>query len=847
MKKILLFVCGILIAYPIIAQENRLTPKPVTTSQIFHDIEKLGFLGTVLYVAAHPDDENTRLISYLANERMARTAYLSLTRGDGGQNLIGPQLREQLGMIRTQELLEARNIDGGEQFFTRANDFGYSKHPDETIEIWNKTQVMEDVVRIIRQFRPDIIINRFDHRTPGTTHGHHTTSAIFSVEAFKAAGDKNAFGNQLKTLETWQPSRLFFNTSWWFYGSQEAFEQADKKNLLAINSNPFYDYKGLSNHEIAALSRSEHKSQGFGSSGDRSPQKEYIEFIDGDFPTDKSDLFSGINTTWTRVKGGKKIKDLHENLVSNYDFKNPEASIPSLLELRSNISKIKNDHWKTIKLKEIDHILNNILGIYMVASTRNEQIAIGNESDVFIEITNRSKIDFSIEFIPSNLVEIKENNIILSEYESKQLTGKLKVPSYFETTTPYYLKQKGTVGMYVVNDPEQIGKPELDSPFLVRGIIRIKDQAIPFKIPVIHKRTDPVRGEVREPLKITPEVSLSIDNPVFIFTQSQKQKITVNVHAYKNFRNAKLELCVPTDWKVKPEHITIDDLLKGYQKQYNFIVTAPSQASKGLASAILTVNDKSYTQEVISINYEHIPNQQWVRNNEVQLVQPGITNFANSVAYINGAGDQVGQAIAAMGSQVSFFDPSEVPANLSDYDAVVIGIRAFNVYKQEMAALKDILDTYVASGGTLIMQYNTNRGIGDNELGPLDITLSRKRVTDENSVVTFLAPDHRIMNQPNSITNEDFEGWVQERGLYFPEKWNDNFTPILGMNDAGEPMTKGSLLVGKYGDGHIVYTGLSLFRELPAGVSGAYKLLANMLSLSIEKEPIKQQDEERKF
>ena len=250
----------------------------------YHEaIQKLNFLGSALYVAAHPDDENTRLIAYLANEVKANTAYLSMTRGDGGQNLIGPEIRELLGVIRTQELLAARRVDGGNQMFTRANDFGFSKHPDETMEIWNKDEIMADVIWAIRKWQPDIIVNRFTHeydpKWAGRMHGHHTASAMLSHEAFDLAGRKDVYPEQLDKVDVWQPRRLFFNTSWWFYGSRENFAKADKSRLLGVDVGVYYPIKGKSNTEIAAESRSMHKCQGFGSAGTRGSSMEYLEKI----------------------------------------------------------------------------------------------------------------------------------------------------------------------------------------------------------------------------------------------------------------------------------------------------------------------------------------------------------------------------------------------------------------------------------------------------------------------------------------------------------------------------------------------------------------------------------------
>ncbi|MEO9502790.1 PIG-L family deacetylase [Nonlabens ulvanivorans] len=845
MKKLIFtFIASLLFLGHATAQENRLFPTQPNTSEIYHNLEKLGFLGTALYIAAHPDDENTRLISWLSNDKMARTGYLSLTRGDGGQNLIGPELREQLGMIRTQELLEARHRDGGEQFFTRANDFGYSKHPDETLEIWNQQEVLEDMVQIIRTFKPDVIINRFNHRTPGTTHGHHTTSAMLSMTAYKSAALKTAYASQLSRLDTWQPQRIFFNTSWWFYGSQEAFEKADKTNLLEIDAGTYYPWNGLSNSEIAALSRSEHKSQGFGSSGSRGSQTEYLEYLEGSFPTDKSDLFSGINTTWTRVSGGSKIQTQLNKILSSYDFKNPEASLPALAELHQAISRLKDEHWKAIKLRELEDIILQISGIYLEASSNQQYITDGATTPINIEVTNRSNDEINITLMANNMIALDQSQINTTSNSSTIVKGTLTIPQYFQPTSPYYLNEPASLGMYTVKAMNERGLPELESPFAVKAVVTIQNIKIYKDLKIQFKSTDPVRGEIHEPLNVVPAVSVSVQNPVYIFNEESKI-IQVSMTANTDLKAGTIELCAPNDWMIKPSKIEFDAMTSGTVRTYNFNIVPPKRASRGVVSGLVKIGNQSFSKEVISIDYNHIPDQQLVRNNEAQVVKPNLKNRATTVAYINGAGDDVATAIEAIGSKVFRFEPSEVPSDLSKYDAVVVGIRAFNVAPTEMAALQERIDTYVKNGGTLMMQYNTSRRINPDALGPLSITLSRKRVTDENAAVILLEPNHAILNKPNKITSVDFENWVQERGLYFPEKWDPAFTPILGMNDNGEEMTNGSLIVARYGNGHIIYTGLSLFRELPAGVSGAYKLLANMVSIGVDDQPVKKNSDEK--
>ncbi|KQC33936.1 LmbE family protein [Nonlabens sp. YIK11] len=831
-KHVLNLLLAFLFVAGTVAQENRLGDAPVSSSEIYHHIEKLGFLGSALFIAAHPDDENTRLIAWLDNEKMARTAYLSLTRGDGGQNLIGPELREQLGMIRTQELLEARNVDGGEQFFTRANDFGYSKDPEETLDIWNKNEVLSDVVRVIRKFQPDIIINRFDHRTAGTTHGHHTSSAILSVEAFNMVSDKNAFPAQLKYVDTWKPERLFFNTSWWFYGSEDAFAKADKTNLLQIDNGDYFSSTGYSVGEIAALSRSRHQSQGFGSSGSRGSSTEYLEFLEGSFPTDKTDPFSGINTTWTRVDGGKKVQSQWETVLSNYDFKNPASSLEDLLALRKEISSLSAGYWKNVKLGEVDKIIKELIGLYAKAYVTQPYATSGETIKLNLELANRAIDKLNYQINNNAAISFEKAAGSISNNTSITVEGTLNIPSDQAPTSPYYLEKEGSLGMYVVDDPNMIGIPEATAAFQVPVILTFGDQKIEMSLPVIYKTTDRVRGEIYEPFHIVPEIAISVENPVYIFSNDERKNVTVTVKAYKDVSNIALFADIPAGWiqpmvKQKPFSLS-----KGESMSYSFMITSPNDSAEGEMIIYATSGNKKYDQEVINIDYNHIPDQQLVRPATAKLVNPGLSNLAQTVAYINGAGDDVATAIEAIGSKVFKFEPGEVPSDLSKYDAVVVGIRAFNVEPEAMANLQNRLDTFVKNGGTLVMQYNTDRGIPSDALGPLEISLSRKRVTDENAAVTFLHPENKVLNTPNKITQQDFEGWVQERGLYFPENWDPAFEPILGMNDKGESQTKGSLLVAPYGDGHVVYTGLSLFRELPAGVAGAYKLLANMISLS---------------
>lgn len=807
-------------------------PEKLNASEIHQAVKKLNFLGSVLYLAAHPDDENTRLISYMSNHVKARTAYLSLTRGDGGQNLIGPELRELLGVIRTQELLAARRTDGGEQRFTRANDFGYSKHPDETLAIWNKNEVLSDVVLAIRQFKPDIIINRFDHRSPGTTHGHHTSSAMLSVEAFDLANDKNAYPEQVKQYGTWQPKREFFNTSWWFYGSEEKFEEADKTNLLNFDIGVYYPALGVSNNEIAALASSQHLCQGFGRLSQRGSQTEYIELIKGDLPKDKSNIFDGINTTWTRVKGGEQIETILKNVETNFNFENPAAHLDQLLQARQLILAIDSPQWKDQKIKEINKIIEACAGLYLEASANTPTASTGQIIDIDIEALNRSNATIKFDSYTISNNSINSNYGKLLKANDKQvLKEKITIANSLQPTAPYWLNQKGSLGMYKVEDKNLIGKPE--TPRAITIDFHLNINGFPFTVTkdLVYRYSKPDKGELYRPFEIIPEASAKINQKVIIFDNDQQKEIPVTVQAGKDNLEGYITIAHPNGWSVFPEKQKIAIANKGQEQTFIFTIIPPKNQSEGLISPIVTIGDKTYTKELVEINYEHIPFQTVLLPSESKIVRLDIKKRGENIAYIEGAGDVIPESLQQIGYNVMILKPEDItPERLSAFDAVVVGIRAYNIV-EALKFKQEILFDFVDKGGNMVVQYNTNRGIKVDKIAPFDLQLSRDRVTDENAEVTLLAPNHEVLNFPNKITTKDFEGWTQERGLYFPDQWSSDFTPILSMHDKDETAKTGSLLVAKHGKGYYIYTGLSFFREFPVGVSGAYRLFANMLSI----------------
>ena len=809
-------------------------PKTPASSEIYESIQKLNFLGSVLYVAAHPDDENTRLISYMANQEKARTAYLSLTRGDGGQNLIGPEIRELLGVIRTQELLAARGFDGGEQLFTRANDFGYSKHPDETLSIWNKEQVLSDVVLAIRKFKPDVIINRFDHRTPGSTHGHHTSSAMLSMEAFDLVNNKEAYQEQLKKVNVWQPKRIFFNTGWWFFGSEENFEKADKSNLISFDVGVYYPIKGLSNNEVASLASSQHLCQGFGRLAQRGSQNEYIEFLKGAPLLGDNDVFAGIDTSWNRVKGGKAIGDILYELENNFNFKNPSSHMSQLLEAYKLIDKLEDEHWKKQKINQLKSIMEMCAGLYLEVSAETNWATPGELIKLNVEVLNRSNKNITLEsFESSNGLKVIKQ-IPLKENTKYGFNESLIIDKNQNITTPYWLSEKGSLGMYKVLNDALIGLPETPRDLKIDFNLLINNVPITFTKVIIQRYSKPDKGELYRPFEIIPAASAKINEKVIIFDNDKQREIKVVVKSGRNNIQGFIDIAHPKEWSVYPEKQKIEIKNKGEEQTLVFTIIPPKNQSEGLITPMVHIDDSVYTKELIEIGYEHIPFQTVLLPSESKIVRLDIKKKGDNIGYIQGAGDVVPESLEQIGYNVRILKPEEINGeNLSNLDAIVVGIRAYNTLETLKFKQQQLFD-FVANGGNMIVQYNTSRGLQVDNLAPYDLKLSRDRVTDENSEVRFLNPNHEILNSPNTITKKDFEGWTQERGLYFPDSWSEAFSPILSMNDKDETPKDGSLLVAKHGKGYYIYTGLSFFREFPEGVSGAYRLFANMLSIGKE-------------
>jgi LmbE family N-acetylglucosaminyl deacetylase len=818
-----------LLLLPVFALAQK--PAKPSPADIHQSIKKLNVLGSVLYMAAHPDDENQRFISYCANYKHFDVTYLSLTRGDGGQNLIGPELRELLGVLRTEELLAARSVDGGKQRFSRANDFGYSKNPEETTTIWDRQGVLSDVVWAMRDVQPDVVVNRFHHDKKFPNHGHHTTSAMMSLEAFELAGKGDAFPEQLQYVKPWQPKRVFFNTSWWFYGSREKFEKADKSNMLSIDLGVFLPLKGKSNSEVASEARSMHRCQGFGDMSRRGSNVDYFDFVKGEKPTN-GDMFEGVNTSWTRVEGGAKIGDFLAKIDQNYRSDNPAASVPDLVKAMQMIEALPAGHWRTRKLDDIKIVIKNCLGIYLEAVADSPTGTPGAPATLTLEAIQRSgaaNVTLTGIQIQPALFDTTMRFDLLDNADFTY-TKKVVIPANAAFTSPYWLQKPFSTGMYNVEDQRMRNLPETPRYAKVRWSFLLNGTTpLQYESEIAYKFEEPSRGEIWKPFDILPPAVVEFTQSSYLFT-APTQAVTVRIKALRDSVSGDAALLLPNGWTTTGDgHFLI--ARKGEEKTLTFQVATTATSGDINLGAALTVDGRSYNMRLIPIEYEHIPTQNVLLPAQVKASVLSLQVAAKKVGYYMGAGDEIPDALRLMGCQVTLLEDKDLTAdNLRQFDAVVLGVRAYNT-KQALALRNTDLFEYVNQGGTLVTQYNNNFDYTTDKVSPLPLKISRTRVTDETAQMRFLKPEHPVLNAPNKLTDADFQGWVQERGLYFPSEWDGSFVAPISCNDPNESPADGSLLIAPYGKGTFVYTALSFFRELPAGVPGAYRLFANIISL----------------
>lgn len=806
---------------------SKIYPQPesiLNSSEIKLALKKLNTLGSVLYIAAHPDDENTALLSYFSTGRSLRTGYLSMTRGDGGQNLIGSEQGDLLGLIRTQELLDARKIDGAEQFFTRAFDFGFSKNPEETFKFWDKQKILSDVVYIIRKFRPDVIVTRFPITGEGG-HGHHTASAILAEDAFNITGT-NQFPEQLKFVKPWVTKRLFLNG--WLPLLQE--KHADLSKLLTVDVGEFNPYLGKSYSEIAAESRSMHKSQGFGTAGSHGESLNYFDLRSGS-PV-KKDLFEDIDLTWNRVPGAGKVKELLEKAEKEYSPSEPEKIIPTLLQAYNEISKLNEDYWVPIKKNELVEVISSLMGIWYEAIATDYSGVPGEKINITGLLVNRSNIVPKLKsvFVNDGIIDNTTEELKNEAVTKKTFTYTIDKKSPF--SQPYWLSKKHDNGTFLIDDQQLIGKAENDPVIKISYVFDILGTEIKVSTPLLFRWVDPVKGEKYRPFEVLPPVVTNFDSKVLLFPDKNSKKVDIHVINNASESNGEIYFNVPDGWNVSPGKIEFSLMKKNEEKIISVEITPPGNVkdnSNALFKITTRMNGENYNYGLTRIVYDHIPIQVYLPTSEIKIVRFNSSKTISNIGYYMGAGDEIPEYLQQLGYNITMLNDNDLlNGSLKKFDAVITGVRAYNTKTVLSKAGKSLAD-YVNNGGNLLVQYNVNQPLVTDP-GLYSITLSRDRVTDEKSAVTFTNKDSELLNYPNKITNSDFDNWIQERGLYFADSWDERYKTLLSCNDPGEKPLTGGLLYTKYGKGNFVYTGYSFFRQLPAGVPGAIRLFVNLFS-----------------
>ena len=781
-------------------------------------LDRLLVVGGVLYVAAHPDDENTRLLAYLSNHSLLRTGYLSVTRGDGGQNLIGPELGPGLGLIRTQELLAARSLDGAEQLFTRARDFGYSKSPEESLRIWGHEALLADVVLAIRRLRPDVIITRFMPQD-GETHGQHTASARLAVEAFTRAADPSYMPDaEHRRLGPWKARRVVWNESG-FFGRSDA-QLATFPHLDVGGYDPWL---GLSYPELAADSRSNHRSQGFGAPRRRGPTIEAFHPLAGE-PMKESPL-DGVVADWSRVPGSARLVTELKRARQAFRTGTPEASIPALLAARAELRRMPEHPWKEAKLAELDAVVVACAGLFADVTADRPSTSPGASVTATTTVLLRRPAQVTLTSARVGTRSLLGSSALKAgvPLEAKST---LDVPADTRTSNPAWLEAPEP-GLYPVRDPAWVGLPEEPAPLESELVFAFGPESITLRRPVAYKWTDPVLGERYRRLEVLPAVTVDASGGMLLFPDASARPLDVTVRSVPG-ASGTLALELPPGFSSQPASAQFS-VSAGGESTVRFTLTPPRTAARGTLRAVATVNGQRFDRGLRRIDAAHIPIQSWLPPATVQLTRVEVAHAKHRIGYLSGPGDEVPEALRQAGYEVTPLSVADLrEGSLQRFDAVVFGIRAFNVEPQ-LKALHGKLMDYVASGGTVLVQYVTSNFIAraPPDIGPFPFTIGQGRVTDETAAVE--ASTHPMLTVPNRIGPDDWAGWVQERGLYFAESWDPRYATPLSMHDPGEAPLKGAVLVARAGKGAFVYTGLSFFRQLPAGVPGAFRLFANLV------------------
>ena len=830
----------LLLSGPLMAQNTQVP----SIAEIRQEMEKLLVPASVLYVAAHPDDENTRFIAWAANSRKVEAAYLSLTRGDGGQNLIGTEKGPMLGLLRTNELLAARKIDRGEQFFTRANDFGYSKSAEETLEIWDRDAVLEDMVWVIRKYRPDVIVTRFPPARYGyRTHGHHAASAILAEEAFRLAADPEAYSWQLGFVEPWQAKRLYWNTSTWFYrGSGEKF---DPRGKVMIDLGTYNSNLGRSMGEVAGMSRSQHKSQGFGAAQTMGRIEEWFEYVAGDSlvseaPAEEGirdkDLFDGVVCDWSRIPEGEELRQLLEKALIEFDPESPEASLPVLLEAYRWMNAHSDAYWVARKLPDLENLILMCAAVYPAAHAGAPAAVPGDSLDISLQVIVRRPVSVYLKewALPDGQVEEVDEQLPFNRIYRQKIA--MKLPQSLRYSHPYWLREPmDGIGMYRVSNPLLRTLPVNPPALPVRFVFELDGEQISISKDLVYNYVDRVRGEVSDPFVVAPPATITADSRQLIFTPALDEKeVYLNIRAWKDSLSVQIEPKLTEGWSYELPEPSLFLEKTGDERSVKIKIKNLNATEEGAMELHLRVNGKVYDRAYQEIDYEHIPKQSLFPESAARLIRIDLDKGQKemNIGYIMGAGDNVPEYLEQVGYHVVMIDESNFNhMDWSRLDAVMLGIRALNTQKWLIPKWERLL-RYAEEGGTLVVQYQTTWGLLLPGFAPYGLKLGKGRVTDERAEMLRTNPSSRVLTRPNLLNERDFENWVQERGLYFASEWGREYETVFSMRDPGEKKAlEGSLLIAPLGKGHFVYTGIGFFRQLPAGVPGAYRLLANILAL----------------
>ena len=830
--------CGLQLAASLLALSTLARAqvvRPVTgLGALEQRIEKLRVVGSLLMIAAHPDDENNRSLAYYAQGRKLRTGYLSLTRGEGGQNLLGSEKGALLGVIRTQELLMARRVDGAEQYFSRAIDFGFSKTPEESIGKWGREETLSDIVWVIRKFRPDVIVLSFTG-TPRDGHGHHQASAILAKEAFHAAADPKRFPEQLDMVQPWQAKRVVWNT---FFG--RAKDVYPNSREILIDTGEYNPILGVSYAELGGWSRTQHRSQGQGWAELKGAAPVSMVVVEGS-PMER-DFMDGIDASWSRLPGGGAVDAALEEALHALTCTDTAAAMPALLKARALIAAIHQPEAR-LKLAELDETIAQAMGLWLDVSVNREEAAPGMEVVFDLTAVNRARLPASIasaqlEGQPGRMSTVPAFTGLgeLPFNQPKTAQAHYRIPGDEPPTQPYWLRNPATGARYNVQDRRLIGLAEAPPVLVCRFRVNVGGQTLELVRPVARRLSDHMRGEITQPFVIVPRVSLEMPASALVFTDARPRTVEVGVTSNESIEGGSVVLQAPAGWKVEPASQRLESMAgEGQKTRASFQVTPPAQPSAGTLRAALTNGGGLVNQGIVRLTYEHIPRQTIQSPAETPVVRTDVRIAAKRIGYVVGAGDEVPDVLRQLGCEVTPLDASELAhGDLSKFDAIVTGVRAVNLREDWRASHQRLWD-YVEHGGTVVVQYNVLEGFGGPptalpHAGPYSITLSRNRVTVEDAPVEILSASDPLLNFPNKIVAGDFDGWVQERGLYFPSEWDAKYKTVIASNDPGEKSLNGGILYCNYGQGAYVYTSYSWFRQLPAGVPGALRIFANLVS-----------------